>query len=103
MPTKNHTYKNEFSPAQVAAGLDQKPAEKTELDRLRERISLLCTEGTIGPITLAKVLDVRPQHIYNALRRGAIPCERNAESKLRIKEADALAYVEKYLPRRHYV
>jgi len=93
-----------LSPAQIAAGIGKpmKSRKESELDKLKEQVSLHSSNGSISPIAFAKIINVRPQHIYNAIRRAAIP-HIVLEGKIRVEEVVALNYVEVYLQRRHNI
>jgi len=50
----------------------------------------------ISPYNLAKVVDVRPQMMYNYINKGYIKSSKNTLGKKQIKREDANAWIAKY-------
>jgi hypothetical protein len=58
-----------------------------------ERLQKQLRENVVSPMTLAKVLGIRPQQIYNAIRNGHLTAvKENNTQKLVIEEAEAVGY-----------
>ncbi len=64
------------------------------------RLSSQMSQGVVNPIVLAKVCGIKPQQVYNYIRKGYIAAVReNNTQKLYIELNDAVAFVMRRLNR----
>jgi predicted nucleic acid-binding protein len=70
-------------------------------DKVRARFEAQSAEGVVNPIVLAALLEVRPQMIYQYLRKGKLVAvedtDENSTQKLVITIAGATAWARQYV------
>jgi hypothetical protein len=67
----------------------------------RKRLATQVDEGIISPIMLARLLDIVPQQVYQAIAKGKLPAlNDNDTQKRRIKFDDAVRWAANYLDRK---
>lgn len=69
-------------------------AETYLIDKGSARLQEQREHGVVNPIELARALNIRPQVIYNYVRRGALPSHLGPTQNIEILWQDAVEFIQ---------
>ena len=67
---------------------------------MKDTLNQIKAYAHLSPYRLGKLMQIRPQMVYNYIRHGYIKATANSTGKMQVSQAEAIRFATKYLSKK---